>query len=172
MSRDILHDNQKKYTDAERMKIIMSSISPKLSYPGMAEMLGLKRQDIADVAAGRKKFQHHMAVAIEEKLHYSFKWIMTGQGPMILPEPSGTVVAVGTGRTPGDYKQLSDVSFIGPVKQPVDKLLAKARYVLEVAPDQQYFRLVVAIEDTFRQVIDLEEGRGTEPQEGQEDLPA
>jgi transcriptional regulator with XRE-family HTH domain len=76
MSIEIL-DNK----DSERLKTIRSALG--LSQAKLAKSLEIKVSRIRDVEVGKIRLSVDVAKLIEEKFHYSFKWLLTGKGDML-----------------------------------------------------------------------------------------
>jgi DNA-binding XRE family transcriptional regulator len=65
--------------DAERLKLIRNE-QGRISQQKLADRLGIASHKIKDIEVGKTKISTELALLIEANFHYSFKWILTGDG--------------------------------------------------------------------------------------------
>jgi len=63
--------------DAERLKFIRNE-QGRISQQKLADSLGIASHKIKDIEVGKTKISTELALLIEDKFHYDFKWILTG----------------------------------------------------------------------------------------------
>jgi hypothetical protein len=91
-----IHDACKNCKGASRLRSLRESVKPEgKTQQSFADYLGIDVQHIRDIETCRKSWQKDVALKIEEKLHFSFKWLMTGEGlksdsppPPLAPPPT------------------------------------------------------------------------------------
>lgn len=76
------------HSPVERLKLIRRNLNG-ISQAKLSKKLGIPSHKIKDVESGKTKISVEMAEIIEEKLNYSFRWILTGKGKMIRPNEIG-----------------------------------------------------------------------------------
>ena len=79
-----------------RIKIIREELGG-ITQQNLAESLGFPVHRIKDAEAGKVKISTDLAEVLEEKFGFSFRWSLTGQGPMYKPKQAGGVSLVATG---------------------------------------------------------------------------
>lgn len=72
-------------TSGEKFKLIRKILDIK-TQPELAKKTGIKLSSIRDIEANKKNISSDIAIILEEKLNVNFKWLLTGEGEMMLPK--------------------------------------------------------------------------------------
>jgi transcriptional regulator with XRE-family HTH domain len=93
----------------ERIKKVREILG--LTQEAFGERLGFKQAKIKDIETGKQKVTPEIALDIERKFHYSFRWLLTGEGDMKVVfsynPNSGSILTTAEG-TP-NFSMLSDL---------------------------------------------------------------
>lgn len=74
-------------SDSERIKTIREDLDG-ISQAKFANLLDIPAHKIKDIESGKIKISVEVALLIEEKLRYNFRWLLTGEGDPVLRDIS------------------------------------------------------------------------------------
>jgi transcriptional regulator with XRE-family HTH domain len=138
MSRDFIHHS-------ERLKKIRQK-DLHLSQQELANQLGVPVHRIKDIEIGKAKISVDLALLIEEKFHFDFRWLLTGEGTMTSADSS----------SPSAKLRSIDSRALQQIIQTVEERATQAGITLGAAKKA---RLIVLLWE-----YSVETGKGIEPE--------
>ena len=91
---------------SSQLKIVREILG--LTQAELGERLGFKWTKIKDIEIGKQKLTPEIALDIEKKFHFCFKWLLTGEGEMW---PDSCVTIQKGNVTVGEINDLQDKLF-------------------------------------------------------------
>lgn len=98
--------------NSDRLKLIREAAGNKTQVE-FAKEIGFPLHKIKSIEAGKTKISVEMALAIEEKFNFSFRWMLTGRGEITIHDPLEGEKYSGNDSSPVIYTDYLEEILIG-----------------------------------------------------------